>query len=141
MESNVMHLYVYKENFIKSFEPKMLHSTFLVRFHWILRKCFGQYNTLVYLKVGKSSLDIDQQWAMTEHVSCQTLSKYQLNAWLSSLLFAPSYLWILCFRNSFCLPDCLVNATLATIDFFSWENPSMIQWIVFAACRFYVTIE
>lgn len=36
MESNVMYLYVYKENPIKSFEPKMLRSTFLVRFHWIL---------------------------------------------------------------------------------------------------------
>lgn len=109
MESNVMYLYVYKENPIKSFEPKMLRSTFLVRFHWILWNI--SVNIIrhgvcvcvcVFSKVGKSGLNINQQWAMTAHISCQTLSKCRLNARLfSPLRFVPSCFCILCYTQFF----------------------------------------
>lgn len=83
----------------------------------------------VFSKVGKSGLNINQQWAMTAHISCQTLSKCRLNARLFSPLLSPvpsclctiflllSFAWLLSCYSTFDTP----------IDFRNWENPSTIQ--------------
>lgn len=127
MESNVMFLYVYKENSIKYIKSQNSTAPF---WHNSMgfEKYFGQYNTLVYLIFyfeggKKSSLDINQQWAMTEHISCQTLYN---TVWTLNTGY-------LCLHAS--MPTCFVfhisfshsSVLLLMLDLVTWENPPMIK--------------